>query len=105
LAAGAARLLGDPHRLDPAGRQPRGLSDDLGHDLLRRAVSIVLDDAPECVGHFSTLPRWPWRLRAGRGRALSPRWARRPGGCVPAGAPAAPPGRPPRAGAAPRAAP
>src|SRR5258705_3788435 len=81
LQAGLARLVGEPHGLGPPGRQPRGFADDLGHDLLRRAVSIVLDEAPEPVRHCSLFPfaKWLWRPRAGRGRAPSPRWARRPG--------------------------
>jgi len=34
-------LVGEPPASGPPGAQPRGFADDLGHDLLRRAVSIV----------------------------------------------------------------
>jgi len=80
-----AEVLGEAARLAPGRVEAVWLTDkasdaglkQLGHDLLGRAVSIVFDDAPERVRHFSTLPRSLWRLRAGRGRALSPRWERR----------------------------
>src|SRR5947209_452677 len=52
-----------------AARQAAGPAEHLGHDLLGRALPIVLDDAPVCVCHV----RSPSRLRAARARALSPR--------------------------------
>ena len=56
----------------PSAGEPRGLAQHLGHDLLRIALPIVLDDAPEraCHGFGSpVLLRSLWRLRAASGRA------------------------------------
>ncbi len=70
-----ARRVGEPDGLDVAARQPRRLADHLGHDLLRRSLAVVLDDAPERVRHV----RSPSLPRAARGRAPSPHPSPRPG--------------------------
>src|SRR5205807_6822389 len=51
LQARVARLVGEPHGLHRAAPEARRRAEHLGHHLLRGALPIVLDDAPESACH------------------------------------------------------